>query len=481
MTEGVAEFKTLIDRRRGAEAGGHSTVAEIETLALHGQLVLSARFARWALLFSPDSGQLATLLSVVLGNDGWLEDAARYGKWAVFGSPENMEFLLASALANESLGRATHAVKLFERIRPGARTDIRLNRILADFLERSGHVDEARLMRFRHYESRGLAPSDTAFAAMRDDRLVTLRFNLGEDFGDIIHAARFLAGIELDGGAEIACTARLHRLLARSFRGWRLVETDEEAPPDSIDARAIPHLVGPPTAARASKPSLQADVVQSEKIRSFLKRHFPNRLLVGVAWRSRPRLALDPRAIDDRARLDELAFQGSPAFQAARSLWRKALPVSNLREIASHPGIAAISLQHDLSDKELSWIRDVDQVPIEVTSINLGGDLDNVASLINALDAVVCIPSTHAHLACALGKPTFVPIHTAPPILSMWPGYATSAVYPNLNLIWKSSVRAPDGRFETGFEGDWSPALRPALDRILALQSTTEIEWKRIQ
>jgi hypothetical protein len=138
--------------------------------------------------------------------------------------------------------------------------------------------------------------------------------------------------------------------------------------------------------------------------------------------------------------------------------------------LVSHPRIAAISLQHDLTTGELSWIQQTENLPIEVTSIGLGGDLDDVAVLIDALDAVVTIPSTHGHLAAALGKPTFVPVHGVPPQNSNWPDYVKFSYHQRLTIVSKRDKLGADGQFDVGYAGDWREPIAAVLERILALE-----------
>jgi ADP-heptose:LPS heptosyltransferase len=73
------------------------------------------------------------------------------------------------------------------------------------------------------------------------------------------------------------------------------------------------------------------------------------------------------------------------------------------------PGCRFVDLQYgDTSEERAALARDQGIVVERLGDIDNTNDLDGLAALMTACDAVVTVSNTTAHLAGALGRPTFV-------------------------------------------------------------------------
>ncbi len=113
-------------------------------------------------------------------------------------------------------------------------------------------------------------------------------------------------------------------------------------------------------------------------------------------------------------------------------------------------GVRFFSLQKDLRDGEAARLAAFGNVS------SLGPDLadfSDTAAAIAALDLVVAVDTSVAHLAAAMGKPTWVLL----PFISDWrwlPGRATSPWYPAARLFWQPAI------------GNWDTAIAQVRDEL---------------
>ena len=460
-------------------------VTEIVMLSRRGALEGALQLARMAVLYQPGHKIFNALLAIAFTDDGWLGTAAKVAPWGVRLAPYAPDVVLGCVFVSEAQGRSDDADRMVDRLL-GPRGQINLDRrtrqMVGYYFARNDQAEQSWRL---HYEAARTGKDEVPkgeerfreeanFTSRAENTQELMRFCLSDDFGQAIHAAQFLDPLKERDNVEIFVAERLRKLFIRSFPRWKirpLKETGSEiGDAAAIDSLAIPYLTRSLTRRPNPSPLLKADPVRSSHIRRFLKQHFDGQVLVGVGWRSRSRSNIESNMISNSERIGELDLERSKDFHPSRSIWRKVLPLRNLRGLVSHPRIAAISLQHDLTTGELSWIQQTENLPIEVTSIRLGGDLDDVAVLIDALDAVVTIPSNHGHLAAALGKPTFVPVHGVPPQNSNWPGYAKFSYHQRLTIVSKRDTPGADGQFDVGYAGDWREPIAAVLERILALE-----------
>jgi tetratricopeptide (TPR) repeat protein len=169
-------------------------------------------------------------------------------------------------------------------------------------------------------------------------------------------------------------------------------------------------------------------------------------------------LRSDPRLRDEAARILDtagagkrrigIAWAGAPHHRNDR---RRSMPPALLAPLFALPDIAWFSLQKGPGEA------DVADVPGAASIVRLDPDVQwpQTAALIDALDTVVTVDTSIAHVAGALGKPVLVMLPFAPDWRWRIAGDRTPW-YPSARLFRQASV------------GDWRPviaALRNALLR----------------
>lgn len=193
--------------------------------------------------------------------------------------------------------------------------------------------------------------------------------------------------------------ARLVSLFERSFPAVEVVAQGTEAidEDNSIDIQApIFELIG----YRSSNALTQApgaaflwpDEDQKEAFAMEYRTLGGDNPLVGISW-------------------------GSPAAATAR---QKSLPIDIFEPILRIPDVTFVNLQYGPARHEIAGIaQSVGANLITDSTIDLDGSLDSPAAQIAALDLVITVTNSTAHLAGALGKETWVLV---PPLGlgSMW-------------------------------------------------------------
>ncbi|MBT3887304.1 MAG: glycosyltransferase family protein [Rhodospirillaceae bacterium] len=160
---------------------------------------------------------------------------------------------------------------------------------------------------------------------------------------------------------------------------------------------------------------------------------------LGAEWRQKL-AALDGLKIG-------LNWLGNPASPVERF---RGLPLDGLGPLAAIPGVSWVSLQKGPGGDAMPR-------PAEFDVLETGeGPLQDTAALIDALDLVITSDTAVAHLAGALGKPTWLLLHQAPDWRWMTER-PDSPWYPSLKLYRQE---AP---------GDWTPVIAAAANDLAAL------------
>jgi Tfp pilus assembly protein PilF len=245
--------------------------------------------------------------------------------------------------------------------------------------------------------------------------------------GDEIMFAGLIPDVIRNGNrCVLDCEARLKPLFARSFPGIEVVSGHK---PDLDFAAHLPSGSLPgrfrtshAAFAATTAPYLVADPVERARFRS---RYHDGRKLVGLAWHTRNRSTGRYRSID----LSLLA----PLFARSEIRW-VSLQYGEHNELQRQAAAANAPLLIDRSVDQLS-------------------NIDTFAAQLAAMDMVVTIDNSTAHLAGALGVPTLVLL----PFVSDWRWQherEDSPWYPSLRLF-----RQPK-------HGDWQSALQNVLGAL---------------
>ena len=245
----------------------------------------------------------------------------------------------------------------------------------------------------------------------------------------VMFAAMLPDAMRQSESVTLACDARLIPLLTRSWPDLRLVPRDEAAsrsgdPGSEFDCQIALGSLGRffrrvPGDFPARRSYLKPDPERVARLRARYARRAGGRRLVGLSWKS---WSLDSGA-------------------------RRSLEPARLLNLLSQHDCLPVSLQYGPIDAELEGLRDGGRREIlRDEEIDPTADLDGLAAQIAALDLVITVANTTAHLAGAVGAPTLLLLSA----VTSWHwmiGRDDSPWYPSLRLIRQAA------------RGDWESVL----------------------
>jgi tetratricopeptide (TPR) repeat protein len=251
-------------------------------------------------------------------------------------------------------------------------------------LTRLGDFDQAR--RLYHFHELGAPIGIPAGSVVRrwqgqDIRGKTLRLIGGDRyFGDPLQYVRFAREAKEAGAHVVLQAPKRLRSLLRAVAGVDLVVAPHDPTPP-LDFEAVAfwlfwELSVPVEEMIRREPYLQAP---ADLRAQWRKRIAPNTagINIGIVWRGSTHLRYD-------------RFRN------------RSMRIENLRPLAAIPGVTLYSLQCGEGRAEL-----LDTNP-PFPAIDLAPDFPNTAAAIEALDLVVTVDTSIAHLAGGLGKRTFL-------------------------------------------------------------------------
>ena len=213
-------------------------------------------------------------------------------------------------------------------------------------------------------------------------RTVLLRSEQG--VGDVIQFIRYAPMLKALGANVVLQLRKGIGELAQGFRGIdAIIERDAPYPAFDfcIHLMSLPRVFGTDLdTIPASVPYIDVDPERVERMRARLGSD--DALKVGLVW------AGDPAHLRDRQRSVSLA---------------------RLAPLATIPGLRFVSLQKGPAADQIGAARD------RIELLDLGPELRDfadTAAAISLLDLVVCVDTSVAHLAGALGKPVWVLLPT---------------------------------------------------------------------
>jgi Flp pilus assembly protein TadD len=229
-----------------------------------------------------------------------------------------------------------------------------------------------------------------------------------QGYGDVIQHLRFLPQVaSLAPGYVFECPPPFLRLAGAAFGEAHVVESRPEPPPFELCAPllSLPRLLGSSAAALPRPPYLRADAAGASRLRQEWSGRGARRLL-GVAWRSS---TFDPKR--DVA-LNEL-LGVAPA------------------------DVRLVSLQKETSEGEREQLR-------ACGAVEAGSgfaDFYDTAAAIAALDAVLSVDTSVAHLAGALDRPTWL-LLSEPAAVRWMLGRSDTPWYPSMRLLRRAPGQA---------------------------------------
>lgn len=441
-------------------AGEHPLV--LEALAMvageGGDLAAAERILRHLLQRWPDATR-EVRLGIVLYRQGRYADALSVFRTHANAVQRNPDLLDAMAYCLQRTGDMAQALAHFRRLFDSAPTPARAMRIvtllhragdhdalakcLPEFLQRwPDHPDLLSAAAINRLGARDF-PAGWRYMRARvgdacDARVAALpRWN-GEPFaGSLVIVAEEHLGeavlmtsalpalAALGQRVLLAIDARLVSLYQRSFPGFTVVPRAGEALVRALASGGDFRRVGSIDLAARFRPEAEspapaswlcADPVRVAAIREAYRARWPGQRLMGLSWRSLRRFEDD---VD-----------------------RKSLPLAALRRTLSLPGTVFIDLQYGDFREEVAALEGTGlTAPWRDPDIDPTQDIDALAAQLCALDGLVSVSNTTAHIAGALGLPLTVLLPARYPVLWhwCWDGERTPW-YPSATLL-----RGPDG------------------------------------
>jgi tetratricopeptide (TPR) repeat protein/ADP-heptose:LPS heptosyltransferase len=282
---------------------------------------------------------------------------------------------------------------------------------------------------WRNYESRWQSPDhDTP---MRDypqplwtgEKLSAGRLLLWGEQGvgnEIQFAGLIPDALRIGNRIVLDCDPRLQALFARSFpeievvSGCRVAESEMAA---HIATGSLPGLFRPSESAFAAttSPYLKADPAETEQFRA---RYSDGRKLIGLAWQTSNKQTGRKRSID----------------------------LALLAPLFAQPGIRWISLQYGDFDALEEQAASASAPLLIDRSVDQFANIDLFAAQIAAMDQVITIDNSTAHLAGALGLPVWLLL----PYAADWRWLETRKASP-----WYPTMRI----FRQPKLGDWTSVI----------------------
>jgi hypothetical protein len=273
----------------------------------------------------------------------------------------------------------------------------------------------------------------------------TLLMTTEDGLGDMLRDYRYVPLIAPRFGGRVVVEAHpaATRLLRHSFLGIAEVCTQPCNPVPPVvpfDTWCFPpdpaEVFATDPKAVPGAPYLRADPALIAYWRQLIGPPRPGRLRVGLNWSGDPSIADDPRRI----------------------------PLAELAPLGTVPGVELFGLQKTVSIRPpgrhpVLSDPESELVPVGMRLTRLGphfADLADCAAAMMCLDLVVTCDTSVAHLAGALGRPSWVLLPSAP-----WWGWELERV----TCPWYLTMRL----FRQTTPGDWGPVVARVADELAGL------------
>lgn len=136
----------------------------------------------------------------------------------------------------------------------------------------------------------------------------------------------------------------------------------------------------------------------------------------------------------------------------------RSIPARLILRLADLPGIAFHSLQHEVRPGDLA---DLTARPAIVREIEKAVDFADTAALIARLDLVIAVDTGTAHLAAAMGKPTWLIVHITPDWRWLTER-SDSPWYPSIRIFRVTPAEWRDNPDSNG----WAPVLERVAEAL---------------
>jgi tetratricopeptide (TPR) repeat protein len=285
--------------------------------------------------------------------------------------------------------------------------------------------------RKRIAEPVGVGPyGNTEWLGEEDIEGKTVLVHAEQGLGDTIQFCRYLPMVaERVAKMAFACQPGLKRLISSLDPALEIIDQGEQRPDFDfhVPLMSLPLAFG--TQLETIPASIPYLAAEPERIARWRERIGEQGYRVGIAWKG----------------------------SALGAKLGKAFPLAMLRPLGALPGVRLINLQTGDGREEL------DDLPPGMAVEHLGEEFDagpdaflDAAAVIESLDLVIATDTALAHLAAALGRPTWVALKYSPDWRWLL-GRDDTPWYPTMRLFRQAAV------------DDWSEVF-PAMRRALRLE-----------
>lgn len=203
-------------------------------------------------------------------------------------------------------------------------------------------------------------------------------------------------------------------------------------------------------------PHIRVDPVLRDRFRREFQSHAEGRTLVGINWRGPLFGGFDGETPETLA--NRYAINSENFAERQSMLWRKCVNLVSFSSLFEATDLQPVSIQYGIEDWEHGMLsNDPVHGRMILDEIDYFGDLDVIAARIAALDCMITTATGHAHLAAAVGVPTFVLYQSAN--RPLWSYQSRHPHYPDVTLLQKPLKQREDGLFDRQYAGDWRPAI----------------------
>jgi len=400
-------------------------------LWMNGHMDEAVHHAREALRLAPRAPLYALNLAVVLKDAGGLEEARQLYRQAIQNPPKHPGALLnmgtLALVCDADLKAARDWYAKCQENGPDDRAT--QSESIVDLLESRFEAAwpkyETRRRAHGHRERHQVFSGIPAWSGqpMPSGRLLVY----GEQgLGDEIMFASMLPDLlQRAAAVEVVCDSRLAPLLARSFPGVAVTPVKSEQRPEA--------RTGPDCAVAMGSLGMHFRRSAAD---------FPPHRGYLVSDRKRSDQWRERLAALGQGRKVGISWVGG-TYMTGRA--RRSLTLQQLRPLLESPGIDWVSLQYGDVSKELEEFKSATGIAVHAFP-GAAEDMDELASLVDALDLVVSVCNTTVHVAGAIGKEVLV----MAPFLPEW-RYGMRGE----RMLWYPSARV----FRQPAMGDWDSVI----------------------
>lgn len=251
-----------------------------------------------------------------------------------------------------------------------------------------------------------------------------------QGIGDLILFSSFLPALtHKTDKLTLVCNAKLIPLFSRTFPEVNLIATDSNFPAEEFDAHAYAADAGVHALDILGwkKGHLLVDAQRADTLREKYRQKFPGKTLIGFSWKS------TRQGLNGEGR------------STAMASWMPVL---------ENPACQFISLQYGDIDEDLRAAKALGVDIHHDPDIDCFNDLDGLAAQMQALDLVISVTNTTAHLAAATHAPTWITVPMGRSLFWCWGLRGKTVFYPDARLF---RAKRPD---------EWEPVIKEIAEAL---------------